>query len=112
MARRKIGHLGGFEQLLLYALAHLGEGAYGVTIGALIHERTGRVISPGAIYTALDRLEARGLVSSALGDPTPARGGKRKRFYRLRPAGVAALERTQLALAQMARGAKITGAFR
>lgn len=97
-------HLGEFEQLLLLALAQLGETAYGVNVGALIRARTGRTVSPGAIYTALDRLERRGLVVSRLGDPTPQRGGKRKRYYRLRPAGAAALRQMQLALAQMARG--------
>lgn len=97
-------HLGEFEQVLLLALAHLGEDAYGVSIAALIEGRTGRVLSPGAIYTALDRLERRGFVSSRWGDPTPERGGKRKRYYRLRPAGASTLRQAQDTLARMARG--------
>jgi PadR family transcriptional regulator PadR len=96
--------LGEFEWLLLYALARLGERAYGVTIRQDILERTGFSAAPGASYTALDRLERRGLVRSWLGDPTPERGGKRKRFYRLQPAGARALREAQTALAQMARG--------
>jgi PadR family transcriptional regulator PadR len=100
-------HLGELEQLLLLALAHLGDGAYGVSIATLIEARTGRVLSPGAIYTALDRLETRGFVTSRWGDPTPERGGKRKRYYRLRPAGATALRETQTALARMARGLKM-----
>ena len=72
--------IGDFEQLILLALVRLGSDAYGVTIRREIEERTGRVISPGALYTALDRLEKRGFVSSRLGDPTPERGGKRKRL--------------------------------
>lgn len=98
-------HLGEFEQVLLYAVMHLQDdetGACGPTIRRTVHERTGRVISPGAIYTALDRLETRGLVRSALGDPTPERGGKRKRFYRMRAAGVAALRSTEMMIGKMA----------
>lgn len=97
-------HLGELEQLLLLALTHLRDDAYGVSIATLIADRTGRVLSPGAIYTALDRLERRGFVSSRWGDPTPERGGKRKRYYRLRSAGAAALSQAQEALARMARG--------
>jgi DNA-binding PadR family transcriptional regulator len=63
-------------------------------------------VSPGAIYTALDRLERRGLVASRLGDPTAQRGGKRKRHYILQPAGVELLRRSHDALARMARGLK------
>jgi DNA-binding PadR family transcriptional regulator len=98
-------YLGEFEQLLLLALVHLDEDdAYGTRIRAEIEARTGRAVSPGAIYTALDRLERRRLVISRLGDPTPQRGGKRKRHYRLQPAGVELLGRTQEALARMANG--------
>jgi PadR family transcriptional regulator PadR len=96
-------YLGEFEQLLLFALVHLGEDAYGARIREAIEARTGRVVSPGAIYTALDRLERRGLVTSRLGDPTAQRGGKRKRHYTMQPAGVE-LRRSHDALARMARG--------
>ena len=61
--------LGEFEQLILMALVRLRENAYGVSMRKEIEERTGRSISAGAIYTALDRLETRGFVSSRLGDP-------------------------------------------
>jgi len=98
--------LGEFEQLLLFAVLRLGDQAYGGSIRQIIHDRTGRTVSPGAIYTALDRLERRGMVGSKLGDPTPERGGKRKRFYHLRPAGAAALRDVQTVMAQMARGLK------
>src|SRR5688572_32062419 len=77
--------LGDFEQHILFALIRLGDDAYGVTIRESIEARTGRAISPGALYTALDRLEQRGLVASRLGEPTPQRGGKRKRLYTLQP---------------------------
>src|SRR5262245_21592043 len=98
-------YLGEFELLLLLALLQAKDEIYGVQIRALIEERTGRTVSPGAIYTALDRLERRKLVSSRLGDPTAQRGGKRKRYYRIEPAGATLLRQSQRALAQMARGA-------
>lgn len=98
--------LGAFEHLLLLALTRLGDGIYGVPIRDDIEARTGRVVSPGAIYTALDRLERRGLVRSQLGDPTPERGGKRKRCYRLTTKGAAALVDAHAAVTQMAHGIK------
>jgi DNA-binding PadR family transcriptional regulator len=94
--------LGEFEQLLLLALAGTGHEFYGVEIRRSIEEHTGRVVSPGAIYTALDRLERRGLVRSRLGDPSPERGGKRKRYYRIEAAGQKLLLESQRALARMA----------
>lgn len=100
-------HLGEFEQILLYALARIApapDGAAGLEIARLIEDRTGRVISPGAIYTGLSRLEARRLVVSSLGDPTPQRGGKRKRLYRATPNGLKMLAASHAALGEMARG--------
>ena len=97
-------YLGEFEQLLLWALLHLDAEAYGSRIREAIEGRTGRTVSPGAVYTALDRLESRGLVSSTLGEPTPQRGGKRKRYYRIEPDGIALLRRSDEVLARMARG--------
>jgi PadR family transcriptional regulator PadR len=96
--------LGSLEQLLLLALLRLGDEPYGVPIRDEIEERTGRVVSPGAIYTALDRLESRGLVRSRLGDPTPERGGKSKRHYRLTARGARAVAEAHASLAEMARG--------
>ena len=96
--------LGDFEQLILFALIRLGADAYGVTIRHQIEARTGRAVSPGALYTALDRLEKRGLVDSRLGDPTPQRGGKRKRLYTLQPAGERALARVYESMRLMASG--------
>jgi PadR family transcriptional regulator len=96
--------IGDFEQLILFALVRLGPDAYGVTIRREIETRTGRASSPGALYTALDRLEKRGLVSSRLGEPTPQRGGKRKRLYTVEPAGDRALARVYQSMRQMASG--------
>jgi PadR family transcriptional regulator, regulatory protein PadR len=96
--------VGEFEQLVLFALVRLGADAYGVTIRLDIEERTGRTISSGALYTALDRLERRGFVSSRLGDPTPQRGGKRKRLYSLQPAGGRVVARVHESIRQMTSG--------
>ena len=96
--------IGDFEQLILFALIRLGDDAYGVSIRNAIEARTARAISPGALYTALDRLEKRGLVSSRLGEPTPERGGKRKRLYTVQPAGERALADIYESLRLMASG--------
>ena len=65
---------GEFEQLLLLAIVHLGEDAYGVTIRQEVEARTGRDVAIGALYTSLDRLERKGFVRSAMSEPTPDRG--------------------------------------
>ena len=96
--------LGEFEQLLLLAVLRLGEDAYGVRIRAEIEERTGRAPSVGAIYTGLERLQSKGLVSSFVGEPTPVRGGRRKKFYRVEAAGAAALHRSWRNVTGMAEG--------
>jgi len=96
--------LGEFEQLVLFAVVSLEPNGYGTTIRQMIEARAGRVVSAGALYTTLERLEARGLVASTWGAPTPERGGKRKRHYKLKPAGREALARSWQALKAMARG--------
>ena len=96
--------IGAFEQQILFALMHLGADAYGLTIREQIEARTGRPISAGALYTALDRLEKRGMVSSRLGDPTPQRGGKRKRLYTVESAGERALTQAYESRVLMANG--------
>ncbi len=96
--------LGEFEQLILLAVLRLEDDAYGAAIGRELAEKAGRDASPGAIFTTLERLEARGLVRSRYGEPTPERGGRRKRFYRLRSAGQRALERSYTATVRMAQG--------
>ena len=97
-------HLGEFEQLILFSLVRLADKAYGVTIRGQIADRTGRQVSSGSVYTTLERLEARGYVTSMFGDATPTRGGKRKKYYRLEPAGAQALNRSFSAIREMAKG--------
>lgn len=97
-------HIGDFEQLLMFALLELEADAHGVNIRQAIEERTGRQVSPGAVYTALERLESRGLVSSRMGDSTPARGGRRRKYYDLEPQGAAMLKRSYDTISSMAEG--------
>ena len=99
--------LGEFEQSVLLAIAHLsqsGQDVYGVPIRQLIESRTERIVPVGALYTALDRLERKGFVSSRMGEPTPSRGGRAKRHFVLRPAGATALERSRDYIARMWQG--------
>ena len=93
--------LGEFEQMLLLAVVRMKDTAYGMVIRDEIEDRTGREISIGSVYSALDRLERRGLVGSRLGEPSPERGGRAKRFYQLEPSGVIALEESRIALAAL-----------
>ena len=93
--------LGEFEQMVLLAVVRMNDTAYGMVIRDEIEDRTGREISIGSVYSALDRLERRGLVGSHLGEPSPERGGRAKRFYQLEPPGVVALEESRIALAAL-----------
>ena len=101
--------LGEFEQIVLLAIVRLSDTAYGSTIREEIEERTARSVAIGALYTALDRLERKGYVSSVMSDPTPQRGGRARRYYRLRPAGAAALRRSREALTSMWAGVELDG---
>jgi PadR family transcriptional regulator len=96
--------LGELEQLVLLAIARLGRGAYGVPIRQEIARRTSRDVAVGALYTALDRLERKGYVTSEMSDPTPERGGRSKRHFTLRPAGATALKRSRERLTRMWQG--------
>lgn len=102
-------NLGEFEQLVLLAILRLEDQAYGVTIRAAISERAGRTIAPGALYTALDRLEDKGLVTSRLGEPTPERGGRAKRYFTVTASGIQAITRAQQAYQRLLEGLDILG---
>ena len=90
----RIENLGEFEKLVLGAVLQLGENAYGMTIHEQVEEWVGkwRVVSLGAIYTTLDRLEKKGLVSSWYGNETPERGGRKKRFFKIEGVGQRAID--------------------
>jgi DNA-binding PadR family transcriptional regulator len=96
--------LGAFQWLLLMAVVHLDDDAYGVTIHRLIEERTGRDVTSGAIYTTLERLERQGYVTSSLERGGDARGGRPKRYYRLTATGRRALAREHASWQGMSRG--------
>ena len=96
--------LGDFEQLVLLGVLRLDAGAYGAAIRQEIHARSGRDVSINAVYTTLDRLESKGLLKSWVGEPTAQRGGRRRKFYALRPAGVTALRQAYQAFNAMADG--------
>jgi PadR family transcriptional regulator len=96
--------LGDFEQLVLLACVRLGPEGYAVPILEEIETRTGRRASHAAVYVALRRLEKRGLVTSALGEPTSERGGRAKRYFRPTPEALRLLRESREALRAMWRG--------
>jgi PadR family transcriptional regulator, regulatory protein PadR len=97
-------NLGEFEQLILLAILRLRDGAYGVTIRAELTERAGRTVAPGALYTALERLETKGLIRSRMSDPTPQRGGRAKRHVTVTASGIEALTRAVQAYERLLDG--------
>lgn len=97
-------NLGEFEQLILLAILRLRDDAYGVTIRAELADRAGRSVAPGAMYTALERLETKGLITSRMSDPTPQRGGRAKRHVTVTAAGKAALTRALQAYERLLDG--------
>lgn len=101
--------LGEFEQVVILAIMRLGENAYGVTIKAEIAICTGRKPAPGALYTTLDRLEGKGLVKSSVGDPTPSRGGRAKRYFTVTPKGIEAVTIAQRSFRRLLKGLNLPG---
>ena len=103
-------YLGEFEQIVLLAILRAADEAYGVTIGSEIRlHATGRVPAAGALYTTLDRLEEKGLVSSEMGDPTPQRGGRAKRFFKITGTGLEALTQAQRSYQNLMKGLQLPG---
>jgi PadR family transcriptional regulator PadR len=90
-----------FELMILLAILRVGEDAYGVPIAREIEATGRRTVLLGAVYAALDRLDHMGLVSSSVGDPTPERGGRAKRFFRVTSKGLKAVKEAQRALVAM-----------
>ena len=90
--------------MILLAMLRLGDEAYGVPIAKEIEQTAKRTVLLGAIYTCLDRLEENGLVSSTYGDPTPERGGRAKRFFKITAKGLKAVKDTQRAFTALWSG--------
>jgi DNA-binding PadR family transcriptional regulator len=97
-------YLGEMELMVLLAVVRLGEDAYGVPISKELLILAGREVALGSIYAALGRLEQKAFVTSSLGDPTPERGGRAKRFFRATPTGLRALRMTRTALINLWNG--------
>lgn len=96
--------LGEFEQMVLLAIVQLKGDVYGVPIVDEIERRTGRAVSPAAVYVTLRRLEQKGLLSSSMSDPTPERGGKARRCVKVTPAGLESLRASRQLLDRMWKG--------
>jgi PadR family transcriptional regulator, regulatory protein PadR len=99
MARH--AYLGEFELMVMLVLIRLGDDAYGVPISKELELHTGRDVAFGSVYAALDRLQGKGYISSVLGDPTPERGGRAKRFFSATPTGLRAVRETQRILVRL-----------
>jgi PadR family transcriptional regulator len=97
-------HLGEFEQLVLLSLLRLGREGYGVTVRAELLHHARRDVSLGTVYKTLLRLEGKGLVLAHVGEPTPARGGRRKKHYVVTARGRSALQRSMASLRGLSRG--------
>jgi DNA-binding PadR family transcriptional regulator len=96
--------LGGFELLVLLALIRLSDEAYGVRISNEIEDSGARNVSIGSIYITLNRLERKGLVSSTLGEPTAARGGRAKTYFHLTAKGLREVRQARRTLMRLWRG--------
>ena len=96
--------LGELEQIVLLAILRVGKDAYGVPVAAEIERQTGRELTLATVYKTLSRLEEKGLLVSREGEPTAQRGGRRKRYYQLSPAGKLSLKHSLGALSRMTRG--------
>lgn len=87
--------------MILLAVIHLGDEAYGVPISRELEKHRGRDIAVGSVYAALERLETKGLVASSLGDSTPERGGKAKRYFRITNDGLRQVHETRRVLTKL-----------
>jgi DNA-binding PadR family transcriptional regulator len=96
--------LGDLELMVLLVILHLGEYAYAVPIRQALADRAGRQIARGALYTTLERLEAKGYLRSRFGDPTPERGGRSRRYFSVSARGLAALRTSYDALRGLSEG--------
>jgi DNA-binding PadR family transcriptional regulator len=96
--------LGSLEYIVLLAVVRLGSDAYGMTVRQEIEDRVGRNLSIGAVYATLERLEAKRYLSSTVGEPTAARGGRSKRLFRIEAAGQRALKTSDETIRRMSTG--------
>jgi PadR family transcriptional regulator PadR len=100
---RRRDYLGSFELMVLLAVLGLGNEAYGVPITQELEAEAGREVAVASVYAALQRLEDKGLVRSRLGEPTPERGGRAKRFFEVTARGLREVKNTQRAFSRLWR---------
>jgi PadR family transcriptional regulator PadR len=103
---RKANYLGEFELLVMLTVIRLGEGAYGVPISREIVQQTGRDVAFGTVYATLERLQKKGFVCSDLGEATPERGGRAKRYFRVTTTGLQMVRETKRTLTKLWRGVR------
>src|SRR5262245_47132020 len=96
--------LSNFELMVMLAIIRIGDNAYGVSISKEIEETTGSEVLLGSVYDALARLEAKGLIASALGEATPERGGRAKRHFRTTSRGLRLVRDTRQSLVRLWNG--------
>ena len=101
---RDTDYLGEFELQVMLTVIRLGKEAYGVPISREIEDRTGRDVAFATVYSTLQRLQKKGLVRSDLGDPTPERGGRAKRYFQVTKAGLQAVRETKRNLIRLWQG--------
>jgi len=97
-------YLGEFELLVMLTVIRLGEDAYGVPISREIEQQTGRDVAFGTVYSTLERLQKKGLIRSSLGDPTPERGGRAKRYFQVTAMGLRTVQQTKQSLIKLWHG--------
>lgn len=98
------GLLGEFELMVMLAVVRLGDDAFAVPVRQLIQDEADRRVARGALYTTLERLERKGLLTSRLGDPLPERGGRARRYFQPTASGLESVERSRRALMNLWRG--------
>jgi PadR family transcriptional regulator PadR len=106
---RAHNYLGEFELILLLTILRLGDGAYGVPLSKELSLLRGSDVSVGSIYAALDRLELKGLISSRLGESSPERGGRAKRYFRVTAEGIRSVNETRRVLTKLWKTLPSTG---
>ena len=100
----KRDQLGSFELMVILVLIGLGDNAYGVPICEELETRTGRDVAVGSVYAALERLEDKGFVTSVLGEPTPERGGRAKKYFHVTARGLKEVKEAQRSLVKLCQG--------
>jgi DNA-binding PadR family transcriptional regulator len=100
----KRDQLGSFELMVILVLIPLGDDAYGVPICERLEKRTERDVAIGSVYAALERLEDKGFVTSELGEPTPERGGRAKKYFHVTARGLKEVRETQPSLVKLWNG--------